>query len=163
MVRWFPTAPAPLERRIQAAGLGERIRLIPRMSQEALMQWMVWADLFAMPSWSEAFGLVYVEALACGTPVLMTADCGLAPQIGLVMRDPSPDQHGWFVEPRNIGSVERALREALADRRLLSRMGRSGRGFVLDRFTWQQNARQLLAALGDPRDVQTARKEMACL
>lgn len=156
-------APAQLERKIETAGLGERIRLIPRMSQDALMQWMVWADLFAMPSWSEAFGLVYVEALACGTPVLMTADCGLAPQIGLVVRDPSPDQHGWVVEPRNIGSLERALREGLADRRLLSRMGDSGRRFVLGRFTWPQNAQQMLEALGDPGDAQAPREEMACL
>jgi len=156
-------APAQLGQKVAAAGLGERIRLIPRMSQDALMQWMVWADLFAMPSWSEAFGLVYVEALACGNPVLMTADCGLAPQIGLVMSDPAPDQHGWFVEPRNIGSVERALRDALGDRSRLNTMGRSGREFVMERFTWRQNAEQLLAALGVEPRATAPPEEVACL
>lgn len=156
-------APAPLRRKVAAARLGDRIRVIPRMDQQALMQWMVWADLFAMPSWSEAFGLVYVEALACSSPVLMTSDCGLAPQIGLVTSDPADDQHGWVVEPRDTDAIARALHDALGDRQRLAAMGRSGRGFVLERFTWRQNAQQLLGALRGDRavDVVDARREEA--
>lgn len=151
MLVLITNAPAALRQQVADAGLGDMIRVLPRMSQDALMQWMVWADLFAMPSWSEAFGLVYVEALACRSPVLMTADCGLAPQLGLVMSDPEVDQHGWFVEPRSPDSVERALRDALSDRGRLAAMGQFGRAFVEHRFTWHENAKHLLAGLGDGR------------
>jgi glycosyltransferase involved in cell wall biosynthesis len=121
------------------------------MSQEDLKQWMVWADLFAMPSWSEAFGLVYVEALACRTPVLMTTDCGLAPQLRLAVHEPSREHHGWLVPPRNIGAVADALDDALLHPAHLEQMGSAGRDFVRRRFTWRQNAVELLAGLGqDP-------------
>lgn len=142
-----------LQNQIHDAALGDRIRLLPLMSQDALKQWMVWADLFAMPSWSEAFGLVYIEAMTCRSPVLMTSDCGLAPQLGLVITEPMAQQHGWIVEPRNVDAIAAALDNALSDPARLRRMGESGQAFVAERFTWNENARQLLAAFGieEPR------------
>jgi len=138
-----------LREQVGAAGLGSQVRILPLMSQEELKQWMVWADLFAMPSWSEAFGLVYVESLMCGTPVLMSSDCGLAPQLGLVVRDPEPEQHGWVVAPQNVASIAAALDDALLHPSRLVQMGRSGRKFVQGRYTWRENAKQLLIALGE--------------
>jgi teichuronic acid biosynthesis glycosyltransferase TuaC len=142
---------ARLRRQVVAAGIADRVQVLPLMSQEDLKQWMVWADLFAMPSWSEAFGLVYVEALACRTPVLMTTDCGLAPQLRLAVHEPSREHHGWLVPPRNIGAVADALDDALLHPAHLEQMGSAGRDFVRRRFTWRQNAVELLAGLGqDP-------------
>ena len=136
---------------VAALGLEDRVRVLPLMPRNELRQWMVWADLFAMPSWSEAFGLVYVEALACGTPVVMTSDCGLAPGLKLVSSRPSDKDHGWMVSPRDIGSIAAAIDEALLHADLLSQMGRAGRAHVVERFTWRQNAAALLAALLDGR------------
>lgn len=138
-----------LRNQIDVAGLGDKIRALPLMSQDALKQWMVWADVFAMPSWSEAFGLVYVEAMTCRNPVIMSGDCGLAPQLGLTVSDPSSDHHGWITEPRDVGSVTIALDDALSDRERLGRMGDSAHEYVGERFTWRENARQLLMALGE--------------
>jgi len=142
-----------LRNQVETAGLGDRIRLLPLMSKDALKQWMVWADLFAMPSWSEAFGLVYIEAMTCQSPVIMTGDCGLAPQLGLVVTEPMAQQHGWVVESKSVDSMVVALDDALSDPARLRRMGESGQVFVGERFTWRENARQLLAALGvhEPR------------
>lgn len=136
-----------VRRRVRRAALGDRIRVLPMMSQQNLMQWMVWADLFALPSWSEAFGLVYVEALAGSTPVLMSTDCGLADQLDMVRTQPSSAQHGWTVQPRCVDAVSTALRDALSDPARLAAMGCAGREFALRRFTWQDHATQLLAGL----------------
>jgi glycosyltransferase involved in cell wall biosynthesis len=127
------------------------------------LQWMVWADLFAMPSRLEAFGLVYVEAMAAGTPVLMSTDCGLAPQLRLASSEPTVMQHGWGVVPDCAATIENALQEALRDRERLAAMGHAARAFVLPRFTWRENAMQLLAALGGhaPCALEFA-EEVAC-
>src|SRR5690606_20056620 len=53
-----------LRARIAASGAAARIVLHPPLEQRALLHAMAEAELLALPSWSEAFGLVYVEALA---------------------------------------------------------------------------------------------------
>ena len=71
-------APKRLLRCVQSAVHRARIHVQPPLDPQALLAFMGWADLFALPSWREAFGLVYAEALAAGTPVLATSDSGFA-------------------------------------------------------------------------------------
>lgn len=63
------------------------------------------ADVLVLPSLNDAFGLVVVEALACGTPVVVTSECGVAslvtPEIGRV------------VAPEEPGQLMQAIREAV--------------------------------------------------
>jgi glycosyltransferase involved in cell wall biosynthesis len=115
------------------------------MPSATLRQWMGWADLFALASWREAFGLVGLEALAARTPVLLTRDSGLARMIPSI--DTHDDGVGWVVEPRCAASLAVALEQALANRERLARMGRAGRSFVAGRFTWSGNARTILDKL----------------
>ena len=58
-------------------GLAERVLLRPPVARSALATWYRAADLVAMPSRSESFGLVAAEAQACGTPVVATGVGGL--------------------------------------------------------------------------------------
>jgi glycosyltransferase involved in cell wall biosynthesis len=57
-----------LEERIAAHGLGHRVRLLGAVSEVERLLWA--ADLFALPSLSEALPLALIEALACGVPVV---------------------------------------------------------------------------------------------
>src|SRR5208282_413596 len=55
------------------------------------------ADLFVLPSQNENFGNTAAEAAACGTPVIVTDQCGIAPYIsgaGLVIRHDVAELHG---------------------------------------------------------------------
>lgn len=61
---------ARLKALAERCGVAERVRFIGRVPAEALPALYSAADLFAMPSTHEGFGIVYLEALACGTPVL---------------------------------------------------------------------------------------------
>lgn len=86
------------------------------------------ADLFVLPSDEEGFGLALIEAMACGVPC-MAADSGGPRDII------THGQDGWIVER---GSPERfaaAIREALADREALLRMGRRARETAAERFS----------------------------
>ncbi len=135
--------PEPISRLVADLHLQDRVEFLPWMSQDQIVQHMIWADLFVLPSWWEAFGMVYTEAMAAETPVIMCSDCGLANYI-------RHGVHGWVIPPKDEPALEAALREALT-RADLDRMGRAGRALVEARWTWDRNAQVLLKGLrGEP-------------
>jgi D-inositol-3-phosphate glycosyltransferase len=58
-------------------GVHDRVKFIPPVSRAELPHWYRAADLICVPSYSESFGLVALEAQACGTPVVAAAVGGL--------------------------------------------------------------------------------------
>ena len=60
-----------------AAGVADRVRFVPPQPHHLLSSWYRAADLVVVPSRSESFGLVALEAAACGTPVVAAAVGGL--------------------------------------------------------------------------------------
>ncbi len=54
-------------------GIDDVVRFEPPVARKDLAQWYRAADLVVVPSYSESFGLVALEAQACGTPVVATA------------------------------------------------------------------------------------------
>ena len=96
------------------------------------------SDLFVLPTYSENFGVVVVEALASGLPVITTTG---APWSVLNEHD-----CGWWIEI-GVDPLSQALREATAssDARRLA-MGRRGRHLVQERYTWPAIAETMAAA-----------------
>ena len=82
---WWPAArpgtglaaPDALVRLADELGIADRVTFLPPQSREQLVNVYRAADLVAVPSYSESFGLVAVEAQACGTPVVAAAVGGL--------------------------------------------------------------------------------------
>jgi rhamnosyl/mannosyltransferase len=110
-----------LEREIAAQGVGDRVALVGGVP--SLAPWMHAAEVFALPSVqrSEAFGLVQVEAMLCGTPVVNTALDSGVPYV-------SPHgESGLTVPPRDSVALAGALNELLADATLRARLGEGGR------------------------------------
>ena len=70
-------APDTLVRLADELGIADRVTFLPPQSREQLVDVYRAADLVAVPSYSESFGLVAVEAQACGTPVVAAAVGGL--------------------------------------------------------------------------------------
>jgi teichuronic acid biosynthesis glycosyltransferase TuaC len=124
-----PERPA-LEALIAARGLEGRARLLGSVPPAAMPELLAAADLMLLPSEREGLANVWVEALACGTPILI-ADVGGArelldrPEAGrLVARDPSAiaaAARGMLASPPDPASVRRSA----------------------ERFGWQRNAKEL--------------------
>ncbi len=74
--------PERLRQLAAAGGVADRVRLLPPRPPHELAQVYRAADLLLMPSRSESFGLVALEAQACGTPVLATRTGGLSYAVG---------------------------------------------------------------------------------
>jgi glycosyltransferase involved in cell wall biosynthesis len=91
---------------------------------------------------SELLGLVVLEAMASGTPVVCSRLGGLSEVV----------QHGvtgFLVEPGNVAELRERLAELLGDAALAGRLGRNARELALERFTWQQCAARCLDAYSE--------------
>lgn len=123
--------------------LQDKVEFVPNMPLQELQQYMVWADLFCLPSWWECAALVYVEAMMAETPPIMTTDCGLVYTV-------DQGRNGWAIPPKDHGALVEVLREALT-RSDLKAMGKRGRETVEGRFTWRRNAELVIKGLnGEP-------------
>jgi D-inositol-3-phosphate glycosyltransferase len=74
--------PRALHKLAKQLGIAAQVRFVPPVDRATLAQWYRAADLVAVPSYSESFGLVAIEAQACGTPVVAAAVGGLITAVG---------------------------------------------------------------------------------
>ncbi|MBV9355508.1 MAG: glycosyltransferase [Chloroflexi bacterium] len=109
-------------------GVGEQTTFAGAVPQVELPTYYSAADATVMPSSYESFGLVAVESLACGTPVVATRVGGLS----TIVRD---GETGMLVPWRDARLFADRLRTLLVDDRLRRRMARRARASV-QRFDW---------------------------
>ena len=95
-----------LNRLIRRLKLENVVHILPTMSQEELRVWFNAADLFILPSLTEGLGMVQLEAMACGTPVVATKNGGSETII-------TDDKVGILVEPGDSESLYKGILEAL--------------------------------------------------
>ncbi len=96
---------AELDRQIAALGLGARVHRVGVVSDRAKAAWIAHAAALALPSYDENFGVVVVEAAHYGTPVVVSPEVGLAPDV-------LADGAG-LVAPRTPEALARALSEVV--------------------------------------------------
>src|SRR5487761_1423107 len=117
-------------------GISNVVRLEPPCPQRELADWYRAATVVLVPSYSESFGLVAVEAQACGTPVVAASVGGLRTAV----RD---GVSGVLVDGHDPADYARALREVFADP---ARRARLSQGAVAhaSRFGWGATVERLL-------------------
>ena len=117
-------------------GIDDVVRFAPPVSRADLPQWYRASDLVVVPSYSESFGLVALEAQACGTPVVATAVGGLRTAVADGISGVLVDGH----DPKAWSSViSRLLQEP--QRRVLLSMGAIEHA---SHFGWDATARGTL-------------------
>ena len=128
---------AYLENRVKALGIQERVTFIGRIQYADLPRYICAGDLFVMPSRSrfaglevEGLGIVYLEASACGLPVI-AGDSGGAPDAVL------EGQTGLVVDGTSKSDVAAAAVELLLDPDRSQAMGIRGRQWIIQEWRWE--------------------------
>jgi D-inositol-3-phosphate glycosyltransferase len=130
------TAVRELEALAYQVGVTDNVIFRPAVPREELAQWFRAADLVAVPSRSESFGLVAIEAQACGTPVVAADVGGLRTAVrdgvsGVLVSDHDP--HRWA----------KVMGELLHDDARLAVLAR-GATQVAAEFSWDTTAERTL-------------------
>jgi phosphatidylinositol alpha-1,6-mannosyltransferase len=133
-----------LERQVAEAGLAGHVIFAGDVPHERLGDYYRSADVFAMANCTDAsgdvesFGMTFVEANACGKPVIGGRSGGTGAAV-------SEDITGLLCTPGNAEEFAAALRLLLRDPGLRQRMGRAGACRAQKQFQWESRARELHA------------------
>ncbi len=113
-------------------GVRDRIDFVGSVAHHELPYFYAAADICVMPSYSESFGLVGLEAQACGCPVVASDVSGLRS----VVRD---EVTGYLVASHDPAAYAERIGRLLADGELAQQMGRRGR-LLAQRYSWSRTA-----------------------
>jgi D-inositol-3-phosphate glycosyltransferase len=128
--------PESLSQLADRLGIADVVRFVPPVAQHDLARWCSAADLVAVPSYNESFGLVAVEAQATGTPVVAAAVGGLT----TVVRD---GVSGLLVDTHEAHDWATSIRRVLADDDLHARLS-AGALEQARSFAWERTAARTL-------------------
>jgi glycosyltransferase involved in cell wall biosynthesis len=127
---------AALEQAIRDGNLAPHVQLLGFRAD--VLDLMQAADLFVLPSAAEPFGLVILEAMSLGRPVIATRAGGPCEIV-------DHDRTGLLVTPRDAADLAAGIQRLIGDAALRERFGAAGRARFLQHFTAKRMAAETLA------------------
>jgi len=118
-----------LRRLVHEHRMEANVNFVGSLDQETLALYYAAADVCAVPSLTESFGLVALEAMACGTPVVGTRVGGLQTLI-------EHGESGLLVPPGDDEALAEAIAQVLTDHRLRTHLAHGARDRA-EHYTWQ--------------------------
>jgi len=125
-----------LKKLAKKMNLENKVEFLGQIEYRDLPDYYHSADVFVRPSLSEGLGNVFLEALACGTPIVGTPVGGI-PDF-LIDRET-----GLFCQVRNPKSIAQKIKEILADESLREKLITNGLDLVREKYNWDSIAQQM--------------------
>jgi glycosyltransferase involved in cell wall biosynthesis len=122
-----------LMRQVAGNGLQNVVSILNILPHEQLLRLMSICDIFVLPSWAEGLGIVYLEAMTFGVPVIGCKGQGIEDIV-------SHGESGFLVEPKNPRQLTSLLLELLRDEEVRRKVGEAGQEVVLKDYRWGNNA-----------------------
>jgi D-inositol-3-phosphate glycosyltransferase len=132
---------ARVQRLAEQLGVGDRVRFVPPQPHHLLSTYYRAADVCLVPSRSESFGLVALEASACGIPVVASAVGGLTTLV-------DHGRNGFLVDSRDPERFAEAVARVLDDPVKARQMGAAGAARARS-YTWSTTAARLRRIYAD--------------
>lgn len=129
-----------LEAMVRELNMSSRVRFLGPVHGEEKWDLIRSASVFALPSHSENFGIAALEAMACGCPVVVTPDVGLARIIG--------EAGAGIVVGGEAKELGTAISTLISDPDRRKLMGEAGRKLASERFSWGGIAEQMEEVYG---------------
>lgn len=138
-----------IERCARHVGVRDRVRLLGRVRQDEAAALLRAADLLVTTPWYEPFGIVPLESMACGTPVVASAVGGMVDTV-------EQGVTGLLVPPRDPWAVSQAVTSLQGRPDLLRDMGAHGVRRAAKHYTWPLVARATESVYEQLDDIRTA-------
>jgi D-inositol-3-phosphate glycosyltransferase len=122
-----------LQRLAAQIGVVDRVHLYGSVSREDMPMLLRSADVVAATPWYEPFGIVPLESMACGVPVVTSA-------VGGMLDTVVDNVTGRHVPPKDPGKCANAINPILWDSHLRSTLGDAGRRRVCEHYSWDRVA-----------------------
>lgn len=119
-----------LKKKVSGMGLDGSVAFSGYVEEDELREAYGACDVFALPSIVEPFGIVIVEAMASGKPVVCTDSGGVKEIV-------ADGVNGFIVPSRDPGALAGRICQLLSDEDLRDRMGRAGRSIAEAKFDWK--------------------------
>jgi len=136
-----------LRERAKLLGIGNRVRFLGMVEYSKLPLLYRASDVFVLPSLSEAFGIVLLEAMASGTPVIGTSVGGIPEII---------DGCGLLVPPGNSKELARAINFVLSNQHIEKRLSHLGKKRVEQVYDWNVIVKRVVALYREVLDEVSA-------
>lgn len=125
-----------IEQLVRDMGIAEQTQFVGRIGHERLPLYYTAADVCVIPSHYEPFGLVAIEAMACGTPVV-------ASDVGGLKFTVVPEETGLLVPPQDTNAFAQAMYRILTDDLWVHKIRQQAATRVQQNFSWTGVAIQL--------------------
>ncbi len=109
--------------------LKSRVKFFGHIPYEEVPETLVAFDVFMLPSYLEIFGRVYIEAMACGLPVIGAKNCGIAGYL-------EEGVQGFLVDHREVAQIREAVLKLIQEESLRIGMGKSAKELSAH-FSWK--------------------------
>ena len=130
------------------SGIAELVHFAGAVDHTAVYGLLAGADVFVLPSWREAFGVAWLEAMACG--LLAVAVQGQGPATFI-----THEKTGLLVAPKDVADLAACLHRILDEPALMQRLAQKGRESVQRDFTWTAHATKLAAVCAEVTGINT--------
>ena len=134
----YVTFEQELRRKVEAAGLSDRLLFMPEVPPEAMADWYRILDLYIAPQRWEGFGLTPIEAMACGCPVIAT-------RVGAFEALVVDGETGILIAPGDVQAMHDAAARLLSDPGTLQVWRRKAREHIEKNFSIESEAETLTA------------------
>lgn len=119
-----------LEKIVKKLSLEKIINFVGGKPQDELKYYYSAADIVCVPSYYEPFGMVTIEAMACGTPVIGS-------RVGGIQTTIKNGKNGFLVPAKNPEALADKLIKVLSDDKLRKRLGQTAVAIINHRYTWK--------------------------
>jgi glycogen(starch) synthase len=129
---------ANLRVQIRKLGMEKSVKILIGLKREEVAELMAAADVFVLPSLIESFGIVLLEAMAVGTPIVCTRTQGATEIV-------NDEVNGVMIPPADSDALADAILRVLNDSKLARALRTNGLKVVQKRFSWKKTAKMTLA------------------
>ncbi|MET0768113.1 MAG: glycosyltransferase family 4 protein, partial [Aeromicrobium sp.] len=137
--------------------IGDAVHVVNGLTDDELGSLLASAEIMCVPSLYEGFSLPTIEAMSCGTP-LVVSRAGALPEVVGTDPETGASECAVLVEPGDAEGLAAAIRGLVESPETRARLSAAGRRRALDRYSWTSVAQSTVAAYTEAITAATAKR-----